>query len=871
MRNSIPSLLSSKRFSLRHFSRLQGISNIAGVVTMTFMLLMVSASVDAKDRSISGNLLNSNPDQLRSYPGFSQNNLDFDQKRKKRVIIRLKKRNLRNNGDEPRDNRRKFKKQRRIKAIAALKKDAKINQKRFIRFLENKGIKTNKKREKRIFRRLQKKLKDSSARSFWLSNCIALTATDKEIKEILKHPDVENITENVVLSLPPIISNGDYDSYDMDLWNHTIIGMDQVKNIGINGSNIRVGHLDTGIDPDNPELRDKLIAWAEFGPDGEKIQSIPHDTHYNGHGTHTASVIAGETTGVAPGVSILSALVLKQGYGTIEQALAGMEWVIDPDDDPNTDDGAQIVNMSWGANGVNEVLHEAIKNMRDANVLPVCAIGNHGYGTVLSPATSPDAIGVGAVDRNDDVTWFSGGGEVFWNDLYLIKPDITAPGLDIRGIGLDERYQTMSGTSFATPHIAGAAALLIEGYPELTLAQIKSFLYNTSLDNGNTGHDTRYGKGRLNISFAIDYLELYQGRIGANDLILKTIQEQPSYTIHQFKSFFSNGQKILPNETSETASSYQESIPIGLSDVNGDGFDDLVVEETTYFSYQTYYHKYQVYLSDNGKGLTKYPETWLSYSSNSPDPFNIIGVGDVNGDKRSDLIYLEELPAGYGTKYNIRVLLSQENQTFSDHPQLWASLISSHYDEYEFYIGDMNGDRKTDLILENKSRYNRYAPVLYKVGVSDGSEFTPMMHWLTNFYWHYSGESSLAFVKDANGDGFDDLIFIGQIYNSPGSVGIYISTSNGVSKFNHKQTWAQILLDDNSEVAGMGDINNDGAADLLINYDNNLGYSFDVWLSNKVNRFSISPSAWFKIDDIPYGSQVQFIGIANTGLGDWKH
>lgn len=350
---------------------------------------------------------------------------------------------------------------RKIKDIAALKKEARSNQKKLIQYLENKEN-----RNPRGSHRMRETRK--ATRSFWLSNCIAITATVEEIKEIANHPDVAEIVENVILSIPPIAANDIDESSGMDFWNHALIGMDEVKQLGFDGSHIRVGHLDTGIDPYNSELKGKLIAWAEFGLDGEKIESLPHDSHPLGHRTHTASVIAGETTGIAPGVSIISALVLDEGYGIIIQALAGMQWVLDPaDNDPDTDDGAQIVNMSWGTPGTLDLLNEAIKNMKDAGVLPVCAIGNSGYGTTLSPGNAPDAVGVGAVGRNDYVSGFSGGEELFWGDLAIVKPDMIAPGVDIPGIGLDGAYQSMSGTSFAAPHVAGAAAILMEHSPDL--------------------------------------------------------------------------------------------------------------------------------------------------------------------------------------------------------------------------------------------------------------------------------------------------------------------------------------------------------------------------------------------------------------------
>ena len=362
-------------------------------------------------------------------------------------------------------------------------------------------------------------------RRFWLSNCIAMTVTEEELKEIANHPDVEEIVDNIVLSIPPIDPNGSEEDSagSLDLWNHSMVGMDNIKEMGLDGSNVKVGHLDTGIDLNNSELTGKLGAWAEFGPGGEKIDSLPHDDHDQGHGTHSASIIAGNTTGVAPGVTLISALVLNQGHGTIAQALAGMEWVMDPDGDPETDDGAQVVNMSWGASGTVDVLNEAIENMIAANVLPVCSIGNSGYDSTLSPGNTPDAIGVGAVDNNNRIVSFSGGGEIYWDNLVVTKPNIVAPGVNIPGVGLNGVYQTMSGTSFAAPHVAGAAALLLEFDPDLTLDQMKQFLYYASYDGGYPGIDTYYGQGSMDISSTLNFLTAYNNRSGAKDGPYKTV------------------------------------------------------------------------------------------------------------------------------------------------------------------------------------------------------------------------------------------------------------------------------------------------------------------------------------------------------------
>ncbi len=777
----------------------------------------------------------------------------------RRVFVRLRSKVSESNDSKAKKRRsiKGLKKEARLKAekrrsIKELKKEARLNQQEFVKYLEEEN--------------------SGQVRPFWLSNCVALTATDQEIEKLLTHPDVESIVDNVVLSIPPIIQEESVtDQTDLNLWNHSMVGLDKIKDFGLSGANIRVGHLDTGIEPDNSELAGKVSAWAEFGSDGEKIESLPHDGHYNGHGTHSASVIAGNNTGVAPGVTILSALVLNNlGSGTMEQVLAGMQWVLDPDGDPETDDGAQIVNMSWGAMGSSDVLNEAVKNMKNANVLPVGAIGNYGESTTLSPGNTPDAVGVGAVGKNSYVAWFSGGADVYWSDISVTKPNIAAPGVNIPGMGLNGEYQLMSGTSFAAPHVAGAAALLLELYPDLNLAQLSSFLYNTSLDAGDSGLDIRYGHGILNVASAVDALNLYAERINTNDLIIKTVQDNSSYTTQTFRSYFSNGENVLDGEYTETSAFYKDEEFIGLSDVNGDGFSDLVVTESRQTGSGWYDHDYLVYLSKEGNGLASYPDTWFSFSSTSSEGLKVIGLSDINGDKRSDLIYVTE-QISYGKKYTVKVLLSVDDQKFVNDSSPWLEFSTLSDWQNTFYLGDMNGDGKSDILVESKNtKYTYYTPVIYYVAKSNGVQASSLSNWLVRYDIPGMTDYLLHYVKDVNGDGFDDLIFTGQ-EAVRGRLPIYISKSNGSSKFYKEQSWGQVYFDDTAAFSGMADLNNDGAYDLIIAHDDNYTFQCDAWLSNKQDNFLESSSGWCDIDYNSYATDIQFIGTGNVGIASWEN
>jgi subtilisin family serine protease len=180
-----------------------------------------------------------------------------------------------------------------------------------------------------------------------------------------------------------------------------------------------------------------------------------------------------------------------------------MQWVLDPDGDPSTDDGADVLSMSLGAAGQYQVFQTLTDRLLAAGVLPVFAIGNSGPGWADAPGNCVGAVSVGATMYSDAVASFSGGGHVTWNGQTYVKPEISAPGYGIPSTIPGGLYQTMSGTSMATPHVAGAAALLLEANPSLTVARLREVLMQTSLDLGRPGQDDRYGAGRLNVAAAM--------------------------------------------------------------------------------------------------------------------------------------------------------------------------------------------------------------------------------------------------------------------------------------------------------------------------------------------------------------------------------
>ncbi|SFR28856.1 Serine protease, subtilisin family [Lentzea waywayandensis] len=271
------------------------------------------------------------------------------------------------------------------------------------------------------------------------------------------------------------------------------IGAPAAHQKGITGKGIKVAIVDTGVDEKHPDLAGQQIAEKNFTTD-------PDNTDNVGHGTHVGSTVASHDSkygGVAPGAQLIDAKVCVE-FGCQESwILDGMRWA--------AEQGAQVVNMSLGGGDTPEVdpLEQAVNDLTaQYGTLFVIAAGNSGStGSVSSPSTAEAALSVGAVDRDDKLAPFSSKGPRVGDSG--LKPEVTAPGVDIVAAkaGTSD-HLAGSGTSMATPHVAGAAALLRQQHPEWTPAQLKSVLATTAKPTeGVSAFDQ--GAGRIDVAKAI--------------------------------------------------------------------------------------------------------------------------------------------------------------------------------------------------------------------------------------------------------------------------------------------------------------------------------------------------------------------------------
>ncbi|TDD68634.1 peptidase S8 [Jiangella aurantiaca] len=286
-----------------------------------------------------------------------------------------------------------------------------------------------------------------------------------------------------------------------------LVGAPEAWASGLDGTGTTVAVLDTGIDPSHPDVAGQITVQQDFtGGTG------PIDRH--GHGTHVAATVAGTGAGsggarrgVAPGADLMIGKVLDDGGSGLDSwVIAGMEWA--------ARGGADVVSMSLGgyASDGTDPLSQAVNELTaETGALFVIAGGNYGPGdySLTNPGAADAALTVGNVTKTDDLAATSGRGPRVGD--HAVKPDITAPGTNIvaaraagtaMGTPVDQLYTSASGTSMATPHVAGAAAIVRQQHPDWTPEQVKAALVSTAVPRDGL-NVYQQGGGRLDVATAV--------------------------------------------------------------------------------------------------------------------------------------------------------------------------------------------------------------------------------------------------------------------------------------------------------------------------------------------------------------------------------
>jgi serine protease AprX len=415
-------------------------------------------------------------------------------------------------------------------------------------------------------------------RPLWIGNVVAAELVPEEVRAVAARPEVDRVNWNrevdVFLDQPLSRERASSSSLLADLGlgsggsaplaDETECGVELMRapevwdDLGITGAGAVIAVIDTGVCWYHSDIQNQI--WVNPGEDldgdgvvmdeddengidddgngyvddliGYDIDNGDNDPNDdNSHGSHCAGTVAGDGTaghqsGMAPDAKVM---VLRVGTSFSDEAdvWEAMQYA--------ADNNAHSISMSLGwphdQDPDRQTWRNNCENTIDLGTAMVIAAGNEGDGNepdnVRTPGDVPRVITVGAVDCSDAAASFSSRGPVTWEDVPpwndhpyppgLIKPDVAAPGVSTRSHNKCEGYSNKSGTSMATPHVAGAVALMVSANPGLTHDDLKLLLEDTSVDLGEAGKDNTYGSGRVDAYEAVLHSASSDGRISIRE------------------------------------------------------------------------------------------------------------------------------------------------------------------------------------------------------------------------------------------------------------------------------------------------------------------------------------------------------------------
>ncbi|KKT42284.1 MAG: hypothetical protein UW30_C0001G0009 [Candidatus Giovannonibacteria bacterium GW2011_GWA2_44_13b] len=324
--------------------------------------------------------------------------------------------------------------------------------------------------------------------------------TENAAKELAKENSVLRVEDDAVVTIQAK-GGGEVSTLAQILpWGVKRVKADLVWDSGNNANFVKVGVIDTGISTSHPDL----VANIKGGQNYVKLKGMIDPTKWNddnGHGSHVAGIIAAlnntsGVVGVAPQADLYAIKVLdRNGSGYTSDVISGIGWAVS--------NGIQVINMSLGCACDTVALHNAVINAVNNGVVVVAAAGNSATSPVIYPAAYPEVIAVSATDSNDNLaSWSARGPEI----------DVSAPGVSIYSTYKGTSYKTLSGTSMASPHVAGSAALVLStpvGLNDANLngvwdpPEVQSKLQSTVTDLGAVGFDNLFGWGLINAWAAV--------------------------------------------------------------------------------------------------------------------------------------------------------------------------------------------------------------------------------------------------------------------------------------------------------------------------------------------------------------------------------
>lgn len=361
--------------------------------------------------------------------------------------------------------------------------------------------------------RMVEALGGSNARNLWIASSVSAELTADMITVMLAQPGIIEVRQDKVVESPLPMAG----SVMPPEWNIAAVMAPDLWQLGYRGGSVVIASLDTGVDVLHPELaasyRGGTNSW--FDPYGE--HATPYDR--TGHGTQVMGLLvggdgSGMSVGIAPEAKWISAKIFDDaGVGTESAIHAAFQWLLDPDGDPLTDDAPDVVNHSWsiaGAGTCNTEFLPDIEALKAADIAMVFSVGNSGpqASSGDSPGNNPGVVSIGAIDINYDVPIYSARGPSVCDDA--MAPKLVAPGDSVQTTDLSfggfDFYVSVSGTSYAAPHVAGVMALLRDAIPPASVEELEAALIATAIDIGTPGSDNDSGYGLIDAAAALSTL-----------------------------------------------------------------------------------------------------------------------------------------------------------------------------------------------------------------------------------------------------------------------------------------------------------------------------------------------------------------------------
>jgi serine protease AprX len=385
----------------------------------------------------------------------------------------------------------------------------------------------------------------AARKPIWINNAIAVTVPVRAIEALAGHGAVDRIQYDAVVTFAGPVASATATPSGAG-WNIEAIQAPAVWSLGALGAGIVVANMDTGVDLDHPDLQGSWRGGSNSWFDPNQQHSTPYDA--NGHGTQTMGLIVGGAAsggaiGIAPQAKWVAAKIFNDaGQATLSNIHLAFQWLLDPDGDPATVDAPDVVNASWGLTGgalgaCNMEFNTDIQALNTAGIAVVFAAGNDGPvpASAASPGANPAGFAVGALDGSLALWSQSSRGPSGCDGS--VFPKLVAPGQNVVSSDLSfgglPLFATVSGTSFAAPHVSGAMALLASAFPAATVNQLKNALMDSATDMDAAGPDNNTGFGLINTLGAHHLLA--NGNGGLNTPVITSLPATDAFENQQYR------------------------------------------------------------------------------------------------------------------------------------------------------------------------------------------------------------------------------------------------------------------------------------------------------------------------------------------------